>query len=110
MTATKNKSIDQILDDMEVEIFHYNIRKPIKDAMWELGHMGFKFSGHGCGCGGEDFNVVNESKNLYVNFCDRGRSCEVCITTCNDECPTELFKGTINKALDFIKKKIKKKR
>lgn len=103
--TVKQKNIKEIKREIE----WYNIRKPIADAMIKLGNLGFEFSGHGCGCGGEDFGLINEKKDRYVNFCDRGNSCEVTVNTTGtldeDSLPITLFKGTIGKALNFIKKK-----
>lgn len=94
---------------IEQEIEWYKIRKPIAEAMRTLGHYGFECAGHGVGFGGEDFSLINENKNCYVNFCDKGRSCEVTISKCdfpldNDGLPVFLFKGTICKALKFLEK------
>lgn len=93
------------LVDIEREIQWYNVRKPIADAMIILGHKGFEFSGHGCGFGGEDFGLINEKTDRYVNFCDKGKSCEVMVNTCNFP-PKTLFTGTIGKALKFLKIKL----
>lgn len=92
---------------IEKEIEWYNIRKPIAEAMRTLGHHGFDFSGHGCGFGGEDFNLINEKTDRYVNFCDRGKSCVVTISTTSldkDGWPMKLFEGTICKAIKFLEK------
>jgi hypothetical protein len=96
------------LVDIEREIEWYKIRKPIADAMRILGHNGFEFSGHGCGFGGEDFGLINKKTDRYVNFCDKGKSCEVMVNTCNIDNPIEtLFTGTIGEALKFLKIKAK---
>lgn len=106
---TNKKTASKRMKEIKQEIEWYNIRKPIADAMIKLGELGFEFSGHGCGCGGEDFGLINEKQDRYVNFCDRGNSCEVMVNTAatydEDGCPVTLFKGTIGKALKFIEKK-----
>jgi len=77
--------------------------------MRKLGSMGFSASGHGVGFGAEDFNMINEDKDLYLNFCDKGRSCKVNINSCKtydkDGYTISLFEGTIGKAIKFIEKK-----
>jgi hypothetical protein len=107
--ATKNKTKSQRIKDIEYEITWYGIRKPIAEAMRQCGQLGFEVAGHGCGFGGEDFSLMNSRKDLYVNFCDRGNSCEVTVSTCDttneDGYPIELCKGTIGKAMKFIGKK-----
>jgi hypothetical protein len=104
------------LVDIEREIEWYKIRKPIADAMRILGDHGFEFSGHGfCfGFGGEDFGLINEKTDRYVNFCDKRNSgdkrnsCVVMVNTCKINNPIEtLFTGTIGKALNFLKIKAK---
>jgi hypothetical protein len=64
---------------------------------------------NGCGFGGEDFSLINKSKDMYVNFCDRENSCEVTIHTVKatdkEGYPIALLKGSIKKAMDFIENK-----
>jgi hypothetical protein len=105
MSKTK---LSRKLKEIEEEIEGYKVRKPIADAMRRCGELGFEFSGHGCGFGGEDFNLINKKKNMYVNFCDRGRTCEVSVYTCNhkdDESEHLLCEGTIGKAMKFVESK-----
>lgn len=99
--STRMKSIKD-------EINWYGIRKTVADAMLELGEIGFESSGHGCGFGGEDFSLYKETKNyqLYVNFCDKGRSCVASIEVYNKKDDTDYFyEGTIGKVLTKIKNK-----
>ena len=107
-STAKSKKIAKLLLTIEREIEWYKICKPIAEAMRILGHHGFDFSGHGCGFGGEDFNLINEKIDRYVNFCDRGKTCVVTISTCKsldkDGYPIHLFEGTICKALKFLEK------
>lgn len=109
--AIKNKQNLKNLKNIEKEISWYRIRKPIADAMRELGKQGFECAGHGCGFGGEHFSLVNDKKDLYVSFRDTGRKCEVFVSTSktldDNECPIALFKGTIGKAFKFIKSRKK---
>jgi|LakMenEpi03Aug12_release.lakeMendotaPanAssembly.Ray.scaffolds.fasta_scaffold04876_49 hypothetical protein len=88
----------QRIQNIKREIEWYGVRKTIAEAMVECGKLGFEFSGHGAGFGGEDFNLVDNKKNLYINFCDKGRSCEVMI--CENE--IAVFIGTIGKAMKFL--------
>jgi len=104
--ATTKKTKSQRMKNIEQEIIWYRIRKPIAEAMRKCGQLGFEVSGHGCGFGGEDFSLLNKRKDLYVNFCDRGNSCKVTVSTCDttndDGYPIELISGTIGKAMKFI--------
>lgn len=67
--------------EIEHEIDWYETSKDISKIMRRLGKLGFKFSGHGTGFGGEDFNFIkrlgrqNPKRKLtvYVNISDRGR-------------------------------------
>jgi len=95
MTMKKKARIKEI----EQEIEWYEVKKSIADAMLKLGEVGFEFSGHGCGLGGEDFNLV--TKDLYVNFCDMGKKVKVSITN-NDEDMDEVFSGTVKGALKYL--------
>lgn len=88
------------IQEIKLEIKWYGIRNNIAKAMLELGKLGFQFSGHGSGFGGEDFNLFN--KTLYVNFCDRRKKGVVTTVTTNDESCELLFEGTIGKAMKFI--------
>ncbi len=102
----------QRIKEIKHEIEWYGIRKPIANAMLELGEIGFEFSGHGCGMGGEDFGLVKYPKKnqpdcyFYVNFCDKGRSCEVQVTRDWMGVDETLFKGTIGKAINFVNKHV----
>lgn len=86
----------------------YNIRKPIANAMLELGKMGFIFCGHGCGgFGGEDFSLIR--KDIYVNFCDGNKSCRVTINT-NPSGDIEIktiFEGNLKEAMKFVNENTK---
>ena len=93
---TKKQRIKEIKDEIE----WYNPKKRIVDAMLELGEIGFEFSGHGCGFGGEDFNLFN--KKLYVNLCDRGNKVVASVYDNSDDMDT-LLEGTIGAALKFVK-------
>lgn len=103
---TKRQRLKEIKD----EIGFYGIRKTIAEAMLKFGEVGFEFSGHGFGMGGEDFGLIlHPKKNLpnssyYVNFCSKGRSCQVQITRDDEDCNEikTLFKGTVGKSLKFL--------
>lgn len=85
----------------------YKIRKPIANAMLELGKLGFIFCGHGCGFGGEDFSLIR--KDIYVNFCDGNKSCRVTINTNpsgNIEIKT-IFEGNLKEAMKFVNENTK---
>ena len=94
----------QRIKEIKEEIGYYKPKKQIVNAMLQLGELGFEFSGHGCGSGGEDFNLIHCDNNLYVNFCDLGRIV-VATVYVEDDCK-EIFKGTIGKTLKFISKQI----
>ena len=87
------------IKEIKSEIEGYQPKKRIADAMLELGEIGFEFSGHGCGFGGEDFSLF--TKDLYVNLCDQGQKIVVSISN-NDEEMEDLFIGTIGQAMRFI--------
>ena len=101
---TKKQRLKEIKDEIEL----YGIRKPIAEAMLRFGEVGFEFSGHGFGMGGEDFGLVmspqKETYSYYVNFCDKGRSCVVEINLDDEgmEEPTTLFEGTIGRSIIFL--------
>ncbi len=103
---SKKRTKQLLLIEKEIEWYH--VRKSIADAMRKFVDLGFEFSGHGCGFGGEDFSLSNKKKDAYVNFCDKGKTCVVTISTYNslneDGYPIELFKGTICKAIEFAEK------
>jgi len=96
----------QAQKDIEQEIEWYEPRWPIAKAMRELGEIGFEFSGHGVGFGGEDFNLSRES-DYYVNFCDKGKGNGIVATVYpypDDDVEDEvLFSGSANQAVLFIK-------
>lgn len=100
----------QKLKEIESEIEGYNPKKVIAKGMRKLGELGFEFSGHGCGGGGEDFGLIKcnigepgEDDYLYVNFCDIGRRVVVSVSN-NEEC---LFEGNVGQVLLFVKKRDK---
>lgn len=88
------------MKEIKEEIKWYGVKKRIADAMLELGEIGFEFSGHGCGGGGEDFSLF--SKKLHVNFCDQGRKVDVWVSNNDDDMET-VFKGTIHGAMKYIR-------
>jgi len=106
MPTKKKNAKEQRLANIEYDIGWYQIRKPIANALRKCGELGFSMAGHGCGFGGEDFSLINKSKDMYVNFCDTGNSCEVTIstvkTTDKEGYPILLFTGTTKKAMNFI--------
>lgn len=104
------KQIKQILNQIKEEIRWYEIRKPIADAMIELGKIGFEFSGHGVGLAfqGEDFSISKEKKNCLINvdFCDMGKKCVATLTvTSYDYDDLYEYSGTIGQVLKKIKNK-----
>jgi hypothetical protein len=93
----------QRIKEMKSEIEWYDVNKRIANAMLELAEIGFEFSGHGCGGGGEDFSIFKDGK-LHVNFCDKGRNRVDVIVSKDDDDMDVVFKGTIGGALKYIKK------
>jgi hypothetical protein len=105
------------LKEIREEIEWYNPKKQIADAMLELGELGFEFNGHGCGLGGEDFGLIfnyAEERYFYFSLTDLGNKVIVEISDNfydenihpEDEQSKDIFKGSVKKGLDFIKKRI----
>jgi len=93
----------QRMKEIKNEIEWYEIKKKIADAMLRLGELGFEISGHGCGCGGEDFNLVRYKDGAYVNFCDQGRKIVVNVTLgVEDDEPEDVLTGTIGQAMKYV--------
>lgn len=62
--------------DIKEEIKWYGVKRKIANVMLRLGNMGFEFSGHGAGMGGEDFGLtmdLSKSKYMHVSISDMGR-------------------------------------
>ena len=106
MTTPKRQRMKTIRD----EIKWYEPKKRIADAMLALGELGFEFSGHGVGLGGEDLGLWYDKLSLYFNFCDRGNKVVASITDNtnldSETEPQELFEGTIGQAMKFITKRL----
>lgn len=71
---------------IEHEIEWYETSRNVSKLMRRLGRLGFEFSGHGTGFGGEDFSFIKKlSKNVevYINISDRKRSIK-CSANIND--------------------------
>lgn len=63
---------------MQQEIAFYSIPKPIKNAMLKLARIGYEPSGHGCGIGSEDWNIIKDFGKdgyIYINFNWDGKRC-----------------------------------
>ena len=94
--------------EIEHEIEFYNPRPKIAKGMRELGEMGFEFSGHGTGIGGEDFGLVKDP--FYVNLCNTGTKVKGAVYQSNPPDSSELadtgpmFEGTVDQAIKYIRK------
>jgi len=91
--------------EIESDIKHYETKKSISNAMRELGKLGFRPSGHGCGMGCEHFGLYNGACSFSIE--DQGRKVRAMITLDgpNSDDPITIFEGTIGKALKFIQSK-----
>lgn len=49
--------------EIREEISWYKPPRRVRDALLALGEMGFEFSGHGAGGGGEDFSMTYDFPN-----------------------------------------------
>lgn len=98
------RQIKKRVAEIESEINGYDCSPSIASAMRTLGELGFSFSGHGVGGGGEDFNLVKD--HFYFNLCDRGRKKVASIYNNSDEDFEDscIFEGTIKSALKYIVK------
>ena len=104
-----DKKTKKNLKEVEEEISCYQPKKRIADAMRKLVHMGFSFSGHGCGFGGEDFGMSFHTTKItyyYVSICDEGRKVSVIFTFDDGHYIHTLATGTIGKVLSFVEKTI----
>lgn len=93
------------LQEIEHEINHYEPKKRIADAMRELGELGFEFSGHGWGFGGEDFGLIkhrekNQDNYIYVNFCDFGSKIKA---TLDDYKINKRYEGTVDQIMKRVR-------
>jgi hypothetical protein len=59
--------------EIESEIECYKPKAVICKIMRDLGKLGFSFSGHGGGFGGEDFNFIKRSTYVNINHRHSGK-------------------------------------
>lgn len=106
--ATKKKVVrktrsQQIIED---EIEWYQPLSATRRIMRDLGKMGFEFSGHGAGCGGEDFGLTYElSKDsyLYAEVSEMGRKVKTSLTLWNGDDAQDLDGNLYRTARKIIK-------
>jgi hypothetical protein len=94
----------QRIKEIKQEIKWYAPKKRIADTMLELGELGFKFSGHGCGFGREDFGLIHPNyHHLYVSLSDIGSHIEVMVDYIDEDDNDECFVSSVGQATKLIK-------
>ena len=100
------------MKEIEQDVEWYKPKKRIANAMRELGQLGFRATGHGCGLCGEDFGLsfdVTKESYYYVNLCDEGRKVIATFTFDNGDFNSKLLaEGTIGKVLAVVRKEFEK--